>query len=574
MAGKVAIGIQDFSTIIENNCFYVDKTDFIKEWWENLDTVTLITRPRRFGKTLTMSMTEQFFSFKYSGRSDLFENLKIWKDEKYRKLQGAYPVIFLSFANIKGGSFETVRKKICQEIVNLYEDHRYLLNGGLFMDGSAEYFNRVSIDLDNADLEAALGQLSRYLYKYYGKKAVILLDEYDTPMQEAYVNGYWDEMAVLMRGLFNSAFKTNPYLERGLLTGITRISKESIFSDLNNLEVITTTSGKYSTAFGFTEKEVFHALDEYGLQNEKKKVREWYDGFRFGNSDTIYNPWSIINFLDKRKFMNYWTNTSSNSLIGKLILEAGPEVKIVMEDLIRGDAFSTYIDEEIVYNQLEHNENAIWSLLLAGGYLKAVENIEDDEYGMKYKLMLTNLEVKKMFLKIIQGWFSDGRTEYNHFEKALLSGSLKEMNIYMNKISLNTFSYFDTGRKASETSEPERFYHGFVLGLLVNLQKRYEVTSNRESGYGRYDVMLTPLDVKKDGIVLEFKVLDDECSLDDTVKAALKQIMEQKYASALETKGINRSKIRIYGFAFSGKKVLIDGGYLNEVWSLLGPSVK
>ncbi len=574
MAGKVAIGIQDFSTIIENNCFYVDKTDFIKEWWENLDTVTLITRPRRFGKTLTMSMTEQFFSFKYSGRSDLFENLKIWKDEKYRKLQGAYPVIFLSFANIKGGSFETVRKKICQEIVNLYEDHRYLLNGGLFMDGSAEYFNRVSIDLDNADLEAALGQLSRYLYKYYGKKAVILLDEYDTPMQEAYVNGYWDEMAVLMRGLFNSAFKTNPYLERGLLTGITRISKESIFSDLNNLEVITTTSGKYSTAFGFTEKEVFHALDEYGLQNEKKKVREWYDGFRFGNSDTIYNPWSIINFLDKRKFMNYWTNTSSNSLIGKLILEAGPEVKIVMEDLIRGDAFSTYIDEEIVYNQLEHNENAIWSLLLAGGYLKAVENIEDDEYGMKYKLMLTNLEVKKMFLKIIQGWFSDGRTEYNHFEKALLSGSLKEMNIYMNKISLNTFSYFDTGRKASETSEPERFYHGFVLGLLVNLQKRYEVTSNRESGYGRYDVMLTPLDVKKDGIILEFKVLDDECSLDDTVKAALKQIMEQKYASALETKGINRSKIRIYGFAFSGKKVLIDGGYLNEVWSLLGPSVK
>lgn len=574
MAGKVAIGIQDFSTIIENNCFYVDKTEFIKEWWENLDTVTLITRPRRFGKTLTMSMTEQFFSFKYSGRSDLFENLKIWKDEKYRKLQGAYPVIFLSFANIKGGSFDTVRKKICQEIVNLYEDHRYLLNGGLFMDGSAEYFNRVCIDLDNADLEAALGQLSRYLYKYYGKKAVILLDEYDTPMQEAYVNGYWDEMAVLMRGLFSSAFKTNPYLERGLLTGITRISKESIFSDLNNLEVITTTSRKYSTAFGFTEKEVFHALDEYGLQNEKKKVREWYDGFRFGNSDTIYNPWSIINFLDKRKFMNYWTNTSSNSLIGKLILEAGPEVKIVMEDLIRGDAFSTYIDEEIVYHQLDHNENAIWSLLLAGGYLKAVESIEDDEYGMKYKLMLTNLEVKKMFLKIIQGWFSDGRTEYNHFEKALLSGSLKEMNIYMNKISLNTFSYFDTGRKASETSEPERFYHGFVLGLLVNLQKRYEVTSNRESGYGRYDVMLTPLDVKKDGIILEFKVLDDECSLDDTVKAALKQIMERKYASALETKGINRSKIRIYGFAFSGKKVLIDGGYLNDVWSLLGPSVK
>lgn len=574
MAGKVAIGIQDFSTIIENNCFYVDKTEFIKEWWENLDTVTLITRPRRFGKTLTMSMTEQFFSFKYSGRSDLFENLKIWKDEKYRKLQGAYPVIFLSFANIKGSSFDTVRKKICQEIVNLYEDHRYLLNGGLFMDGSAEYFNRVSIDLDNADLEASLGQLSRYLYKYYGKKAVILLDEYDTPMQEAYVNGYWDEMAVLMRGLFNSAFKTNPYLERGLLTGITRISKESIFSDLNNLEVITTTSRKYSTAFGFTEKEVFHALDEYGLQNEKKKVREWYDGFRFGNSDTIYNPWSIINFLDKRKFMNYWTNTSSNSLIGKLILEAGPEVKIVMEDLIRGDAFSTYIDEEIVYHQLDHNENAIWSLLLAGGYLKTVESIEDDEYGMKYKLMLTNLEVKKMFLKIIQGWFSDGRTEYNHFEKALLSGSLKEMNIYMNKISLNTFSYFDTGRKASETSEPERFYHGFVLGLLVNLQKRYEVTSNRESGYGRYDVMLTPLDVKKDGIILEFKVLDDECSLDDAVKAALKQIMERKYVSALETKGINRSKIRIYGFAFSGKKVLIDGGYLNDVWSLLGSSVK
>lgn len=560
MTNTVGIGIQDFLKLRENHHFYIDKTSFIKEWWESGDDVTLITRPRRFGKTLNMSMVEEFFCVDYAGRGDLFEGLSIWEEEKYRKLQGTYPVISLSFANIKENNYKITRKKICQQLTELYARHSYLLTGDLLYETEKEYFKRVNIDMDDADATIALNRLSAYLSRYYGKKPIVLLDEYDTPMQESYVNGYWDEMVAFTRSLFNATFKTNPYMGRGIMTGITRVSKESVFSDLNNLEVVTTTSNKYATSFGFTEEEVFVALDTCGLGEEKENVKEWYDGFVFGKHKDIYNPWSILNFLDKGKYVAYWANTSSNSLVGKLIREGSGQVKTEFEALLRGESIICPIDEQIVYNQLNGSKAAIWSLLVASGYLKILAYEDMGKVGRKanYELTITNGEVRIMFESMVQGWFDESEEEYNHFLKALLLGDLKAMNYYMKRLTIQIFSYFDTG-KGKFGDEPERFYHGFVLGLLVDLGRDYIVNSNRESGFGRYDVVIEPKDKTKDAYVLEFKVrdLEDEKSLSDTVEKALAQIEEKQYETDLIARGIPKEKIRKYGFAFEGKNVLI-----------------
>ncbi len=560
MARTVGIGIQSFDKLITEQCFYVDKTNFIKEWWENKDDVTLITRPRRFGKTLNMNMLERFFSIEYARQGKIFEGLSIWKEEKYRELQGTYPVIFLSFADIKANTFALAKEKICMLIKEIYNKHMYLQKEGFLNENEVEVIRKVFTDMTDSIAAYSLKNLSGFLSRYYGKKVMILLDEYDTPLQEAWVYGYWQEMVEFIRGLFNSTFKTNPYLERAVMTGITRISKESIFSDLNNLEVVTTTLEKYEDSFGFTEEEVWAALQECGLYEKRQAVKDWYDGFTFGKRKDIYNPWSIINYLDKRRFSTYWANTSSNGLVEQLIREGSADIKISMENLLKGEHLYKEIDEQIIFDQLDADENAIWSLFLASGYLKAESYTLNEETGADvYELALTNKEVQIMFRKMIRKWFSNAGTVYNGFIRALLQDDVKSMNAYMNRVALATFSYFDSGRNPSMETQPERFYHGFVLGMAVELADRYTITSNRESGFGRYDVMMEPKNKIDNAIIIEFKVRDlgEEAALLDTAKAALKQIEEQQYDVVLKNRGISDERIRTYGFAFEGKKVLI-----------------
>ena len=567
MAKVISIGNQSFESIREKDNFYVDKTNFIKEWWDNDDIVTLITRPRRFGKTLNMSMLECFFSNKYKDRGDLFEGLEIWNDEKYRKLQGTYPVIFLSFAEIKQNNYNDAVEKIKRIICEVCQQFDFLKNWDGLTEIEKKNISNISYNMSDVMAQDLIKNMSNYLSRYYGKKVIILLDEYDTPMQEAYVNGYWEELVAFTRSLFNSTFKTNPYLERAIMTGITRVSKESIFSDLNNLVVVTTTSNQYETAFGFTEEEVFNSLDEQGLSDKKDIVKTWYDGFTFGDKKDIYNPWSIINFLKFKSLKTYWADSSSNGLINSLVQKGSPYIKTMIENLISGEKINVIVDEQIVFSELDYSEDAVWSLMLASGYLKVVSSEELNlirESDNEYELALTNREILFMFRKMILRWFSPAKHETNEFIRALISGDIESMNEYMNDVALNTFSSFDSGKKKSNRKAPENFFHGFVLGLIVDQTENYIITSNRESGYGRYDIMLEPIDKtneKLPGIVIEFKVINHrkENSLEETVKAALKQIEEKNYNVELIKRGVKEENIHHYGFAFRGKEVLIDG---------------
>ena len=560
MARTISVGAQDFSKIREYGSFLVDKTMFIKDWWESQDDVTLITRPRRFGKTLNMDMLDCFFSTGYANRSDLFEGLKIWEYEEYRKLQGTYPVISLSFAKLKNDSLSGMQERMSDIFGSLYIRYSDMVEKSTKIpEKMKKKFDSICEKLNKGNsgntVTDAISYLCEVLFAEYQKKVIILLDEYDTPLQEAYTGGFWDEMVSFIRIFFNSTFKSNKYMQRAVMTGITRVSKESLFSDMNNLELCTLSSVKYQEYFGFTEQEVFDSMDEFGYTN-KDEVKYWYDGFTIGEKRDIYNPWSIINFLDKGKLKSYWSNTSSNGLVSRLIREGNRKLKTDFENLLGGGTVQKEIDEEMVFNQLESSRDAVWSLLAMSGYLR----INSVNEGV-YELQIVNHEVMLMFRKLIKDWFMESEDNYSDFISAMLCCDIQTMNEYMNLLTVSMVSSFDSSKNANDFLAPEKFYHGFVLGLLVELRERYSVKSNRESGIGRYDVMLIPKDKMKDrAFIIEFKVVNrnrGEKSLEDALENALKQIEENRYEQNLTDMNVPKENIVKYGFAFEGKKVLI-----------------
>ncbi|XME03817.1 AAA family ATPase [Lachnospiraceae bacterium C1.1] len=551
MQRTVGLGIQDFEDTIKSRNFYIDKTKFISEWWKGNDEVTLITRPRRFGKTLMLSTVEKFFSVRQENSRELFEGLEVSKDSKMMQECGKWPVLFVSFAKIKSENYRSALTKF-NIIFNQMKSELFFLKSGLD-EADRGFFERISIDMDMDIASECIGYFCKLLSNHYGKKVIILMDEYDTPMQEAYVNGYWDEIVSFMRNMFNSALKSNPYLHKALLMGITRVSRESLFSDLNNLKVITNSSEKYADCFGFTEKEVFDSLDEYGYSEEKEEVKKWYDGFKFGNTDDIYNPWSIISFLQEGKYQPYWANTSSNSLVSKLVKEGDGEIKKSFETLLNGGIIETTIDEQLVFGEMSKNKNAVWSLLLASGYLKIVSADLPDS---RYRLRLTNFEVKSCFNLMVERWFENAGENYSYFVKALLECNIDDMMDTLTEICESMISSFDGSGK----SAPENFYHGLVIGLLVELRNSYEVKSNRESGLGRYDVMLRPKDKNNNAIIIEFKSKrrsEKDKSLEELADKALKQIEDKKYEQELLSAGYSEDKIKKLAFVFEGKELLI-----------------
>ena len=487
---KIPIGISDFKTIIEDNFLFIDKTMLIKEFWESNGQTILLPRPRRFGKTLNMSMIKYFFSSeenKDANRS-LFENLEIEKHDDIMKLQGKYPVIYLSFKDEKHSSFENLMLSLKNLLGALYKKHKYCLDNDKIDSSDKNYYTSIlEKSTNNIDLSQTVKRLSEFLSNYHNQKVIILIDEYDVPIQAAYMHGYYDEAIEFMRNLLSGAFKDNIYLQKAMITGILRVAKESIFSGLNNLITESILSYDFSDKFGFTEDEVEMLTAEYGVKEKIDEIKEWYNGYYFGET-TIYNPWSILNYIAKPRqgLKPYWVNTSSNDLVKVLLSKGGQDVKKDLESLITGETITKYIDENIAMADIEKSSDNLWSFLLFTGYLKArrlPRNEGEDE--IYHRLQIPNKEVKMLYKRIITAWFNDtiSKQNYDIMLNALLSADLKTFTKILKSYVLKSLSYFDVGG-----NEGEKAYHAFVLGMLISLGDTHEISSNRESGYGRYDV--------------------------------------------------------------------------------------
>ena len=556
---NVGLGYQNFLDFVCGKRFYVDKTHFIPEWLASDARITLITRPRRFGKSMLLSTVRTFFDPMYADHPEYFEKLQVWKDKDCRRLFGTIPVISVSFGSCKGNHFEQAMRGVTLGLYNMYIQHEYLRESPKLSEEEKAEYRRIVASFSEQRteyVEISIQKLCELLYKHYGKFPIILMDEYDTPLLEAYTDGYWDETINTFRQLFHTTFKENDFFYRAIITGVTRISKNSLFSDLNNLEVDTVTCDAYSDCFGFTEQEVMDAFKCQDIDTIQD-VKAMYDGFTIGRHQDIYNPWSICNYMRQRELIGYWVNTSSNKLVGDIIRRYPVESKYEIERLMAGEKVHKRINEGITFQYLEGDENSLWSLLLAVGYIKA-ENIVRSVEGIECDVSVTNREVMAMFKTEILGMFHNGWSAYGRFAEALLAHKMELMNEYLQTITYTSISYFDVADGPKERT-PENFYHGLVSGLIVSLRDRYRIVSNRESGRGRYDIAMYPLQENTDAFIMEFKVQDrkKETDLEQTAMNALQQIVDKNYEADLLAAGVPAERIYKLGFAFAGKDVLV-----------------
>jgi len=553
---NIQIGASDFKDLIEEKNYFVDKSLLIKEFIENGAKIILTPRPRRFGKTLNLSMLRYFFDIRQKEETkDLFKDLKIENEKEIMKLQGEYPVIFITFKNQKHISFEDFQDGIKVLLSNLYKEHEYLLDSDKLSEFDKNDFKEIiSRKASIGVLSEGISNLMGYINKHYSKKVMLFIDEYDVPIQEAYLRGYYEPMIVLIRNLLTAALKDNSYVGKSLITGILRVAKESIFSGLNNLEVDTILGYDFNDKFGFTEEELKNLLEYYDLKEKSEDIKHWYNGYVFGGK-VIYNPWSVLNYLKKKKagFMPYWINSSSNDLIKRLLIKGDKDIKLELEDLIEGKSINKVIDDSIVMAEVEDSNANIWSFLLMSGYLKAVKT-ENIKGKLNCELKIPNEEVHIFYENLIEKWFQEAMTnqKYEEMLSNLITGDIENFGYIFEDFVINNISYFDVSGK-----EPEKVYHAFVLGMLISLSNTHEVKSNKESGYGRYDVMIIPKDISKVGIIIEFKKINtlSKESIEEGTLKALKQIEDMKYSEELINKGI-KSIINL-AIVFKGKEVKI-----------------
>lgn len=556
MAQKpLPIGISDFKTVIEEGYAYVDKTLFIEELLEKGTAVALIPRLRRFGKTLNLSMVRYFFEKTDQPTDYLFKDLKIWKNEKCRSLQGQFPVIFISLKDVKLASWQETLASFKALIAAEFQRHSYLLDGEVLSDAEKEDFYKILHKEDGQILiQNSLFLLSKWLHRYHNIPAFLLIDEYDTPAHAAFFHGYYDIFILFMRNWLSAGLKDNMYLAKGVLTGILRIAKESVFSGLNNVSTFSILNSTFQDKFGLLESEVKSLLEERGLGESLPMMRKWYNGYRIGSCEGIYNPWSVLKCIEENgELAPYWANTSDNALMKQLITKGSKEIKSDVEVLINGGIIEKEIEEGIVFSGLEQDPKAIWTLLLFSGYLTLAET----PASMKpYLLRIPNSEIEKIYTSMIVEWFEKSihLSEYQDLLNSLITGDIETFSLIFQEFLVSATSTFDVSAE-----EPEIMYHAFVLGMLLGLKERYEVKSNRESGFGRYDVMLIPKNKDDLAIIMEFKKISrfEKTDLETAVAQALKQIVDKGYDQELKDRGIHR--ILHLGLAFQGKKVLIRG---------------
>ncbi len=549
---KLPIGRSDFKNVIEGNRYYVDKTLFIREIIDASADVILLPRPRRFGKTLNLSMLKYFFEISGENRATLFKNLAIADDSVFKIHQGKHPVIFLTFKDLKELSWTSMMRRISNLLRDEFLRHESVSKSGLLSETEKRFFNSVlRNESEPPDIADALRYLSAWLHRCNGQPAVILIDEYDTPIHAGYANGYYEEVVSFMRNLLSGGFKDNEHLFKGVLTGILRVARESIFSGLNNLGVYTLLNPKFSEAFGFTESEVKLILEDYSMEAAHDTASFWYNGYLFGNT-VIYNPWSILNYVDaKGDAVPYWTNTADTGMIDNLVTRGGQEFRDELGQLLEDEPIVKPIYDNIVMRDLERHDDLLWSFLLFSGYLKAIDRIGEEQY----KLTIPNNEVRLIYRKLIRNWFAV-RIETNRIErmlKALTDGEVEDFEILLADMVERVLSYHDT-----KGPEPEQFYHAFVLGLLVWLEGEYEIKSNRESGLGRYDAALIPKDRGKPGIIMEFKKVDERRkeTSEQALKKAMEQIEAKHYDVDLKAAGIK--DILVIAIAFKGKELWVN----------------